>query len=199
MRNYFLVYFSFLSCTSIQAQNNSSDTLLIEKSKLINIKFILKTDALTLLDGIIARKSSAVTISGEMCFNKMYGIQLNGKIQKENGNNFRHAGYVVSAEFRRYTWSDDYSGLHWGVFCSLENANVSLTYPTLNYTESIFEAGFSGGYKLLVGERWVLDPSAFLGISNRFNVQKLEPENATYEEQPSCIAMRISLDIGWKF
>jgi hypothetical protein len=134
----------------------------------------------------------------------MYGIKVNFTSIKDGFTDNYSKGFVIKPEFRWYLSGDDCSAFHAGIYCSTSNTNTQIDKKKsndefINYNESLFEAGISGGYKVLINDRWVINPAAYIGISNRYNYHIIESINMSQYFTTAELKINIVLEIGYRF
>jgi hypothetical protein len=166
--------------------------------------YYISTDVLSLLNTAISNEGICIPVSGEVCINHTIGLKLNAALKSEVNNVSEKKGYLLCPEVRFYFLNNDCSALHIGAYCSFEESTTAIekhttTYSFLKYNESVFEAGISGGYKILFNNRWVLNPVAFVGISNRYQFYLKEAINTSYYFTESVLNVQVFLQAGYRF
>ena len=203
---YITLFCSFLVCSfSISAQTDLGKASKKNKNEVLHYaSFYISTDILSFLNSVISKKDKNATLSGEVCFDHLYSFQLNVNLESQHFNKYKRAGFRISPEFRLYYLNENCSAFHIGTYCSFEEAMVSNEKNSkvkthLEYKESIFETGLSGGYKVLTNDHWVINPAVYAGISNRFHFRSLEKINSPRLFTEAEMIVRVVLQVGYRF
>jgi hypothetical protein len=166
--------------------------------------YYITTDALSLFNSAISKTDNTFIFSGEVCKDHMYGFKINFTSIKNGFTNNYSKGFLIKPEFRWYLSGDDCSAFHAGIYCSFLNSSTQIGDKKSNdeyiyFKESLFEAGISGGYKVLINERWVINPAAYAGLSNRYNYQIIESRNTGQYFTTAELMINVVLEIGYRF
>ena len=203
---YITLFCSFLVCSfSITAQTGLGNVSIKNKKEVLHYaSFYISTDILSFLNYVISAKDKKATLSGEVCFDHLHSFQLNLDLGPEYFDNYIRSEFIIRPEFRLYYLNEDCSAFHIGAYCSFEEAVVSnrknrTVKSLLNYKESIFETGLSGGYKILINDCWVINPAAYAGISNRYRFQSLDKNSSPRFYTKAGMEIRVVLQVGYRF
>ena len=166
--------------------------------------FYVSVDALSVLNSVIQSELKTFSISGEICIDHTYGLMINASIDNEHLHNYNRRGMEFNPEFRLYLGDEECSAFHIGAYASFGAAKVirderfsSNTY--LKYEESIFGGGVSAGYKVLLRDRWTIDPAFYFGFSNRYKLLIDEAINAWPQSKESGLEVSVILGVGYRF
>lgn len=198
--------FFFLVCPFwISAQAGLGNAAIKNRKGVLHYtSYYISTDVLSFLNYVISKENKKVTLSGEVCFDHLHGFQLNLNLGTEYFDNYIRSDFIVKPEFRLYYLNEDCSAFHIGAYCSFEEAEVSYRKNStlnshLDYKESIFETGLSGGYKVLINDRWVINPVAYAGISNRYRFRSLDKNNSPHFFTEARMEISVVLQVGYRF
>ncbi len=206
MRTFLIICIFFSMVNSTYAQTGAVITRDTLKTKLNDVGITLKTDVLSAFNSLLEKEMSEISVSGEICFNKKYSIQLNTDVEKTVHPDNSHTAFRFDTELRKYIMKDycSCSALHVGVFAGFEDATNIVDQKGNNishikYTESAFETGLAGGYEAIINSHWVIDPTVYAGVSTIYHSRVLESVNSFHEALPTMLNVRIVLQIGYRF
>ena len=96
--------------------------------------------------------------------------------------------------------NDECSAFHLGSYFQIEDNRIRVEdYGNIHsggYNESRFEAGLSGGYKFLINNRWSFNPVAYIGVSNRYQLEILENYQTLNYLSGRTMNIRVGLLVG---
>ncbi len=202
-----VIYFFILYSANLYSQTDSefgSEKIVPYNSSVHHKSYYISSDLLSIFNSVISKENNKITVAGELCIDHLYGFILNTAIKKENFGDYSRSAFLFSPEFRWYKLDESCSALHFGVYCSFEEATVFIkkqgtVFSKLKYKESIFEMGLSGGYKALINERWLINPVACFGVSYGYRSNIIERENTSYFYNEAEMMVRIALQVGYRF
>ncbi len=186
----FLLFFSF-SLNTFSQKNYHHNS------------FYVSVDALSILNSVIQSELKTFNVSGEVCINHSYGLIINAAIEKEHIQNYSHDEIQFIPEFRWYFAGEECSAFHLGGYLNFgagriikDERYVSNTY--LKYEESFFGGGLSAGYKVLIKDRWTINPACFVGYEKRYKTKVEEAVNAYPQKKESIGEVRVVLGVGYR-
>jgi len=167
--------------------------------------FSLKTDILSLFEGVLEKNSKSTNLSGEMYFNEEFSIQTDLAIESTNSPGFRQTLKKIGGQFRWYFNQDDCncSSFFTGLFLTLTHdyqANDSLLSHSNdgNHNFSILEGGLTGGFQALVNRHFIVDPALQIGMN--FPVNDYTTEGTAFPKaEDHALKVRIMLGVGYRF
>ena len=203
---YITLFCSFLVCSfSISAKTGLGNAWIKNRNGVLHYtSYYISTDILSFLNYVISNKDKKATLSGEVCFDHLFSFQLKLDLGSEHFDDYIRSEFIISPEFKLYYLNEDCSAFHIGAYCSFEEAVVlnrknGTVKSLINYKESIFETGLSGGYKVLINDRWVINPAAYAGISNRYRFRSLDKNSSPRFYTEAGMEIRVVLKVGYRF
>ena len=198
MRILLLLFISIVQCNYLStAQSNSSavtDTIPLKNPADKEMKVSIQTDFLMLMNSAVDHDKVGFTFGGEVSFRRSFGVDIN--FRHENDNilmSYSSISNSIMLNLRWYIIYDDFTGLHVGMFSSLENLKFRREgHKSVSW---FFEPGISGGFKQILFKGFYIDPVAYAGLTNRIAYSY----EGTYFEKPASIDIAVSLMIGYKF
>ena len=145
-----------------------------------SVRVELNTDVLSILNSVLSKHDREISLSGEVAFNRRFGMLLHLLSVKTKEGQYKSESILGSAEFRWYFQCDCYSASHAGIYSGLMN---KATVDQRQHHELFFENGLAGGYKLMIGDSWYIDPSATLGISTQLQKSSANTIETVYDPQ----------------
>ena len=198
MRTLLILCMLFLFSYSLTAQT--------KKPGVSEVSFTLKTDFLSILNSAIDKNTSDISVSGELCLNRKYSLQVNTNFEKENNTDYNRSQFMFNSEFRSYLQNDECScsSLHVGAYVGFGNTKTiidhrAFEYKYIKYSESTFESGLAGGYRAVIYNRWIVDPTVYVGASTVFSQRTIESINFFHDVKPVMLTVRIGLEFGYRF
>jgi hypothetical protein len=164
--------------------------------------FYVSTDALCLLNSIIQSDLSTLSVSGEICIDHTYGLLINAFMENEHVHIYNRKGLEFSPEFRWYLGGEECSAFHLGGYLTFGAAKIikddRFANTFLRYEESTFGGGIAAGYKVLLRDRWTINPAFYVGVSNRYKLHVEEAYNSWPLDKESDSEVKIVLAIGYR-
>jgi len=168
--------------------------------------FAVKTDALSLLNSAINKRSKNFNLSGEIYFNNQYSFIVDLGAETERDPQWISTVRRFGSQFRWYFMQDDCncSALFAGSYLSFVNIRRAYDHNfhynnADSYPKSYLEGGISCGYQAIIAMHFVIDPTVQIGMELPHDIHNSESMIFPANDKDLDLLIRISLGIGYRF